>query len=158
VIRRSPNGTTRAGTTCHPHGEFIAMWQPTRGTETSKYPEEKKANSDSPSSGERTGISLNRSSVSVLALLDRGRGISWRAQHSSQRVTKVRLNGTVLEWPAIDGDSPVCEKSSSREKHPSTAGHVLSGGNLGGPSSKAKHYSSTDSELVPRGKGEKNPG
>jgi hypothetical protein len=35
---------------------------------------------------------------------------------------------------------------------------VESGGNLGGPSSKAKDYSSTDSERVPRGKGEKYPG
>ena len=33
-----------------------------------------------------------------------------------------------------------------------------SGGNQGGPSPKAKYYSSTDSALVPRGKGEKNPG
>ena len=62
-----------------------------------------------------------------------------------------------MEWPAIAGDSPVCEKQSSREKYPSTAGHVQSGGNLGGPSSKAKYYSLTDSELVPRGKGEKHP-
>ena len=29
--------------------------------------------------------------------------------------------------------------------------------NLPGPSGKAKYYSATDSELVPRGKGEKNP-
>jgi hypothetical protein len=29
---------------------------------------------------------------------------------------------------------------------------------LGGPPSKAKHYRLTDSELVPRGKGEKHPG
>jgi hypothetical protein len=35
---------------------------------------------------------------------------------------------------------------------------VQSGGNLGRPFSKAKYYSLTDSELVPRGKGEKNPG
>jgi hypothetical protein len=62
-----------------------------------------------------------------------------------------------MEWPAIAGDSPVRERSSSREKHPSTAGHAKSGGNLGGPSSKAKYYLSTDSELVPRGKGEKHP-
>ena len=33
----------------------------TRGTETSKYPEEKKTNSDSASSGERTRQSPNRS-------------------------------------------------------------------------------------------------
>ena len=30
-------------------------------------------------------------------------------------------------------------------------------GKLGGPSSKAKYYLATDSEPVPRGKGEKNP-
>ncbi len=64
----------------------------------------------------------------------------------------------VLEGPAIDGDSPVGERMNPRGEHPSTAGHVESGGNLGGPSSKAKNYSSTDSELVPRGKGEKYPG
>ena len=63
-----------------------------------------------------------------------------------------------MEGPARDGESPVRERLSSREGHPSTAEHVQFGGNLGGPSSKAKYYSSTDSERVPRGKGEKNPG
>ena len=63
-----------------------------------------------------------------------------------------------MEWPAIDGDSPVDESSYSPEEYPSTTGHVQSGGNLGGPSSKAKYYSSTDSEQVPGGKGAKNPG
>ena len=66
------------------------------------------------------------------------------------------MNG--MEWPARDGDSPVIEIEADRSRYPSTAGHVQSGGNLGGPSSKAKYYSSTDSERVPRGKGEKNPG
>ena len=37
-------------------------------------------------------------------------------------------------------------------------GHVKSRVNLPGPSGKAKYYLMTDSELVPRGKGEKNPG
>ena len=40
----------------------------------------------------------------------------------------------------------------------STAGHEKSRGKQGGPSPKAKYYIATDSELVPRGKGEKNPG
>ena len=40
----------------------------------------------------------------------------------------------------------------------STTGHVQSCGKLGGPPSKAKDYLMTDSEPVPRGKGEKNPG
>ena len=66
------------------------------------------------------------------------------------------MNG--MEWPAIDGDSPVSERSRSSSQYPSTAGHEKSGGNQGGPSPKAKYSSLTDSELVPRGKGEKNPG
>lgn len=37
-------------------------------------------------------------------------------------------------------------------------GHVKSCGKLGGPSSKAKYKSVTDSERVPWGKGEKQPG
>jgi len=40
----------------------------------------------------------------------------------------------------------------------STTRHVEPCGKLGGPSSKAKYHLMTDSELVPRGKGEKNPG
>jgi len=40
----------------------------------------------------------------------------------------------------------------------STTGHVKPCGKLGGPSSKAKYHLMTDSEPVPWGKGEKNPG
>ena len=47
---------------------------------------------------------------------------------------------------------------TSRTGFPSTTGHEKPCGKLGGPSSKAKHYLMTDSELVPRGKGEKYPG
>ncbi len=55
------------------------------------------------------------------------------------------------------GDSPVSEKIRKRDEYLSMTGHVKSGLNLGGPSSKAKYLSMTDSEPVPRGKGEKNP-
>ena len=56
-IRRFPNGTTR-------YVEDIALErEPTRRTETSKYPEEKKITNDSPSSGERTGKSPNQGCV-----------------------------------------------------------------------------------------------
>ena len=40
--------------------EFIGAIESTRGSEISQYPLEKKANSDFPSSDERTGNSLNR--------------------------------------------------------------------------------------------------
>jgi hypothetical protein len=42
--------------------EYIGLERQTRGTETSKYPEEKKSNRDSASSGERKRNSLNRRS------------------------------------------------------------------------------------------------
>ena len=43
-----------------PRPEYIGLAERTRGSETSQYPEEKKTMSDSRSSGERTGNSLNR--------------------------------------------------------------------------------------------------
>ena len=57
---------------------------------------------------------------------------------------------------AIVGDSPVCEKLLKVKS--SRSGHVKSWLNMGGQSSKAKYSLLTDSELVPWGKGEKNPG
>ena len=42
-------------------------------------------------------------------------------------------------------------------KYSSKTGHVKSCLNMGGPPSKPKYYSVTDSEQVPWGKGEKNP-
>ena len=56
-IPGSPNGTTQ-----HTEG-VLSERKPTPGTETSKYREEKKTNSDSLSSGERNGKSLNLRSV-----------------------------------------------------------------------------------------------
>ncbi len=43
VIRRSPNGKTRAGLYRPAQAEYIGLLQQTWGTETSKYPEEKKS-------------------------------------------------------------------------------------------------------------------
>ena len=64
----------------------------------------------------------------------------------------------LLERTTIEGDSPVDETLRPLWKQfPSTAGHVKSRGKPGGPSPKAKYSLATDSELVPRGKGEKNP-
>lgn len=51
-----------------PQPEFIGLEERTRGSETSQYPEEKKTMSDSRSSGERTGNSLNRVHASGLGV------------------------------------------------------------------------------------------
>ena len=63
----------------------------------------------------------------------------------------------VLESSAIAGDSPVIEKWLGGVTK-SRTGHVKSCLNMGGPSSKAKYSLPTNSERVPWGKGEKNPG
>ena len=53
-------GKPSAVKTAEPRSEFIGLEERTRGSETSQYPEEKKTTSDSRSSGERNGNSLNR--------------------------------------------------------------------------------------------------
>jgi hypothetical protein len=62
-----------------------------------------------------------------------------------------------MERLIIVGDNPVREKVVKRVTK-SRSGHEKSWLNIGGPSSKAKYYLLTDSERVPWGKGEKNPG
>ena len=62
-----------------------------------------------------------------------------------------------LESSAKDRDSRVRESSKPPRGIPSNAVHVKLCMNLSGPPDKAKYSLATDSELVPRGKGEKNP-
>ena len=62
-----------------------------------------------------------------------------------------------LESWAIDRDSRVHENVKTPRGIPSNAVHVKLCMNLSGPPDKAKYSLATDSELVPRGKGEKNP-
>jgi|AntAceMinimDraft_15_1070371.scaffolds.fasta_scaffold20314_1 hypothetical protein len=63
-----------------------------------------------------------------------------------------------MEMQTVEGDSPVSENKTTLDVYLSTTGHVKPGRNQGRPLSKAKYSLATDSELVPRGKGEKNPG
>ena len=62
-----------------------------------------------------------------------------------------------MERSIKEGDNPVSERVQTFDRYQSTIGHVKSGGNMGGPPSKAKYSLMTDSEQVPRGKGEKDP-
>ena len=57
----------------------------------------------------------------------------------------------------MEGDSPVLHEFIIDSVTPSRAGHVKSCLNPPGPPGKAKYSRETDSEPVPRGKGEKNP-
>ena len=79
-------------------------------------------------------------------------------QGAAREVIKAGSSRRPLERVTKEGDSPVDKiLSSSWKQFPSTAGHVQSRGKPGGPSPKAKYSLATDSEPVPRGKGEKNP-
>ena len=62
--RGYPNEATQSGKTGLLPAEHIGRVEVSGGSETSQYPEEKKTHSLS--SGERTGISLNRMSLVVL--------------------------------------------------------------------------------------------
>ena len=64
----------------------------------------------------------------------------------------------VLEKTTRDRESRVCEVKRPSRGIPSNAVHVKLCMNPSRPLDKAKYSLATDSELVPRGKGEKNPG
>jgi hypothetical protein len=84
----------------------------TGGTETSKYPEEKKS-----------------TEIPPVAASERG-----AAQSLNQQVCQWKR----LESRAIQGESPVHEDAPAVSSM-SRAGHVVSCLNMGGPSSKAKY-------------------
>ena len=67
-------------------------------------------------------------------------------------------SGTRLERRTIGGESPVREILVFRlVRYPSRPGHEKSRLNLGGPSSKAKYESVTDSEEYREGKVKRTP-
>jgi hypothetical protein len=90
----------------------------TRGTETSKYPEER-TSTETP----------------LVVASERGPG-----------QCLISMNRNSLERLALMGDSPV---RVERYQDLSKAGHVKSCLNMGGPPSKPKYSSATDSEQVP---------
>ena len=62
-----------------------------------------------------------------------------------------------MENVTKEGESPVCEKPTKASGTLSSTIHVKFGVKLCRPRHKAKYKITTDSELVPRGKGEKHP-
>ena len=64
----------------------------------------------------------------------------------------------LVEYSIKEGESPVIENINIWSCIPSRKGHVKPLLNLRGPPRKTKYYWTTDSEPVPWGKGEKNPG
>ena len=54
-----------------------------------------------------------------------------------------------MEWSGVEGETPVHEILMRPSKIQSILGHVKPREKQGGPPSKAKYYSMTDSESVP---------
>ena len=138
--------------------ESIGCARTTRGTETSKYPEEEKsteiprvaASESGPSPNLRTRIAWRRCGAGVA-----GPGAVGAPDPPSSDKGRCERNG--MERPAAAGESPVREAPPLDPRSPSTAGHVKPGGKQGGPPSKAEHSPMTESGRVPCGKGEKHP-
>ena len=104
----------------------------TWGTETSKYPKEKKSNE-----------------ILLVAASERGRAWHDLSLNGVELFGKADHRGWKSRTRIFD------EELGMRTSRP---GHEKSWLNMGGPSSKAKYSLLTDSERVPWGKGEKNPG
>lgn len=126
-----PNGATQ-----YVEGVLFRKGRQTRGTETSKYPQEEKINNDSASSGERKRNSPNRLCLGTTGVV-------------GLRCSKKLLKWNALESVTKEGDSPVHESTTKLSSILSRAGHVKSCLNQRGPSRKAKYSQETDSEPVP---------
>ena len=77
---------------------------------------------------------------------------------SGSAVGLTAVSGSTWEGAPESVTVAYAKTAGSRAGYPSRAGHVQSCLNLPGPSGKPKYSLATDSEQVPRGKGEKNPG
>ena len=92
---------------------------------------------DSLSSGERTGKSPNHASC------------VWGCRASKCGVRNCIYSRTTLGRSATEGESPVGEIGAAPWRYLSRAGHEKPCLNLGGPPSKAKYETATDSAEVP---------
>ena len=131
--------------------EHIGLSEPTRGSEPSQYPEEEKAISDSRSSGERNGTSLNRCDAKPAGVVVSG---SWdrpvRIGRSGEQLQNEGIAERPCERAARARDSRVREiPDTCSSRHPSNTGYEEPCVNSGGPSPKAKYSHATDSEPVP---------
>ena len=127
-----------------PMAECIGHVGRTWGTETSQYPEEKKSSETPSVAASESGRAQTELRLGVAG-----------ADQELQRQCK--LNG--LESPTTEGDSPVgdyiCPPLCSA--YQSSAELVELRVKQGGPPSKAKYSSATDSEIVERSNDENNP-
>ena len=133
-----------------PAPEPIRCEEATGGTETSKYPEERKSTETPGVAASETGLSPNPRTCKRQGVAARGlRGATSRGPAPSGGVTNPRGSGTAWEGRPQRVRAPYADPLGLRGASPSRAGHVKPGPKQGGPPSKAEHSPMTDSEPVP---------
>ena len=133
-----------------PAPEPIRCEEATGGTETSKYPEERKSTETPGVAASETGLSPNPRTCKRQGVAARGlRGEPSREPALSGGVTKPHGSGTAWEGRPQRVRAPYADPCGLRGASPSRAGHVKPGPKQGGPPSKAEHSPMTDSEPVP---------
>ena len=133
-----------------PAPEPIRCEEATGGTETSKYPEERKSTETPGVAASETGLSPNPRTCKRQGVAARGlRGEPSREPALSGGVTKPHGSGTAWEGRPQRVRAPYADPCGLRGASPSRAGHVKPGPKQGGPPSKAEHSPMTDSEQVP---------
>ena len=133
-----------------PAPESIRCEEATGGTETSKYPEERKSTETPGVAASETGLSPNPRTCKRQGVAARGlRGEPSREPALSGGVTKRHGSGTAWEGRPQRVRAPYADPWRLRGASPSRAGHVKPGPKQGGPPSKAEHSPMTDSEPVP---------
>ncbi len=125
--------------------ECIGHMKRTQGTETSQYLQEKKSTETPSVAASESGIAQTRGLAPGVAGADKE-----LQRHRKQKG---------LESPTIEGDSPVCESECPPllSAFQSSTELVELRVKLGGPPSKAKYSSTTDSGTVRRLNDEKHP-
>ena len=130
TIRERPNGATRRRARHSREGE------PTRGTETSQYPEEKKEKSIPPVAASEEGRAQTGAVSAAPGLKERREAKSIEAE-ANWKIAPKRVKAPYAQ--SIDGADELLSR----------AGHEKSRPNPRGPSRKAKYSRKTDSEPVP---------
>ena len=132
MTRRCPNGETRQGL-CPVIIHLIhKCMKRTRRTETSKYPQEKKSIEIPSVAASERGLAQTETTLVVSGL----RGPDMGLTTGSKRLWKVPPKRVKAPYAKL-----VCHSRDT----PSTTEHEKFCGNPGGPSSKAKYSSMTDS-------------
>ena len=133
-----------------PRAEYIGSEEATGGTETSKYPEERKSTETALVAASERAPSPNPRVCKPRGVAAWGlRGRDPGGPDASGGVRKGAGSGTAWKGRPERVRAPYAKPPPPRSRFPSSAGHVKPGAKLGGPPSKAEYSPVTDSEPVP---------